>query len=133
MNVILKKTRLVWPIVLFPHYKKSHTLTFTGKQFVKDIRFGVSFAGLYLTESNLYCRLIFPRLLIFEIELADITFVFKVEDKKGVLEVKFNKAMFGWLSRFVLSGDPAIPRNHLFLNLGDECDIWFKELNRRIA
>jgi hypothetical protein len=132
-EVILKKTRFIWPIVLFPYYKRGRTLAYTGRHFVKDIRFGASFATLYLTDSKLYCSLIFPHLLIFEIDILDIISVSLVEDKGDVIEIRFTHANYGWLTRFALSGDPAIPRDRLFLNLGNKCETWFENLNRLIV
>ncbi len=127
----LKKTSLIWPIVLFPYHDRSHTSAYTGRRFIKDIKFSVSCATLFLTEKKLYCRLIFPHLLIFEIDTADITSA-SMDDKKEVLEIRFTNATFGWLTRFALSGDSAIPRDRLFLNLGDECEAWLERLNRHI-
>jgi hypothetical protein len=39
----------------------------------------------------------------------------------------------GCLTRFALSGGAAIPRDRALLNLGDESEIWYRELSRRIS
>jgi len=122
---MLKKARFIWPIVLFPYHERSHTATFTGRRFIRDVRFGVSFARLYLSDRRLCCRLIFPPLLIFEVELSD---VLSISKRDKIIEVRFSRARLGWLTRFALSNDPAIPHDLLLLNLEDECDKWYNEL-----
>ncbi len=133
VNTILKKTKPGWPIIMFPYYKRSHTLVYTGKEWVKDVKFSVGFATLCLTERILCCKLIFPPILILEIELSDITSISKLKDKYGILEIRFSRATKGLLSRFVLAGDAAIPRDRALLNLGDELEIWYRELSKRIS
>ncbi len=97
---------------------------------MKDVKFSVGFARLCLTETALYCTLIFPRLLLFEIHLSHITHVSKIEGKRGLIEIRFTNAKMSWLTRFALSGDPAIPRNRVILNVGDDLESWLRELGR---
>ena len=132
-NVVLRKTNLGWPIIMFPYYERSHTVEYTGKEWVKDVKFAVGFATLFLTDRMLHCRLVFPRVLILEVELSDITHVSRLKDRHGILEIRFNKAKNGLLTRFALSGDAAIPKDRVLLNLGDESEIWYHELNKRVS
>lgn len=132
-NTILKKTKLGWPIIMFPYYEKSHTVVYTGKEWLKDVKFTVGFATLCLTDRILYCRLIFPPILILKIELADVTSVSRLKGKHGILEVKFSRARKGWLTRFALRGGAAIPGDRALLNLGDESETWYRQLSKRIS
>jgi len=129
-KIILSKISYLLPIFLFPYYQKSHTVAFTGREWVKDVRFGLGFARLSLTETALSCTLIFPPLFLFEIDLSDILDVSKIEGKKGLIEVRFTNAEMGWLTRFALSSDPAIPKNRVILNVGDDLESWLRELHR---
>ena len=132
-KTILTKTSYIWPIALFPHHERSHTAAFTGREWVKDVRFGAGFARLNLTETTLSCMLIFPPLLLFEINLADISGLRVVEGKRGLLEIRFTKARLGWLATFALYGDPAIPRNRVILNVGDDWETWLQELGKLVG
>jgi len=118
---------------MFPYYERSNTLAFTDKEWLKDIKFTTGFATLYLTDRMLHCRLVFPPVLILEVELSDITHISRLKGKHGILEIRFNKAKKGLLTRFALSGDAAIPKDRAFLNLGDESEIWYHELNKRVS
>jgi len=69
-------------------------------------------------------------LFLFEIDLSDILDVSKIEGKKGLIEVRFTNAEMGWLTRFALSSDPAIPKNRVILNVGDDLESWLRELHR---
>lgn len=131
--VILKKTSLLWPILLFPHCPRSHTVACTGRRLVKDVRFSAGFATLTLTVHSLRCRLVFPHLRLWEVQLGDITHLSRLKGKEELVEIRFAKSKTGWLTRLVLSGAPAIPRDRVLLNLGDDAETWFQELNRRIT
>jgi hypothetical protein len=132
-EIILQKTNLYWPIILFPYYEQSHTFVYTGQRAIKDIKFSTGFAKLCLTDRMLSCKLIFPPLLLIEIQLADITQVFKREGMAEILEVRFDQARKGRLTRFALTGEPPkLPRDRVFLNLGDEAEMWNQELNKCI-
>lgn len=132
-KIILKKTSHFWPIVLFPHYQKSHATAYTGRRFLKDIKFSVGFATIVLTNQWLRCHLIFPRFLVLEVQLRDILHLTRLEGKEGILEIRFSERRLGWLTRFALSGDPAVPRDRILLNLGKEADRWFQELDSRVG
>jgi len=130
-STILRKTSFFWPIILFPSYERSQTIVYTGRGPGKDIKFSAGFARLTLTDSILRCRLIFPPLLILEVEFSDIIGVSRLEGKEGIVEIRFNKGRKGWLTRFGLSGDSTIPRDRALLNPGDEWETWYRELTER--
>ncbi len=130
-EVVLKKTTRFWPILLFPHHRDSNTIVFTGHETVRDVKFGVSSATLILTKRTLSCRLNVLRFLLLRVELVDITKIRRMDGKDGILEVHFKKADEGFVTRMALTGDPNIPRNMVFLNLGDEVGKWRMELRRR--
>ncbi len=129
-KIILSKTSCFWPIALFPHFERSHTLVFAGRDWAKDVRFSIGFACLCLTETVLSCRLVFPPLLLFEIEPSNVLAVSKIEEKEGLIDIRFTNAKLGWLTRFALSGDPAIPRNRVILNVEDDLESGLRELGR---
>ncbi len=129
-KILLSKVSYFWPVALFPYSPKSHTLQYTGREWVKDVKAAFGFSRLSLTESALCCTFIFPRLLLFEIALLDILNVSKVEGKEGLIEVRFTQAKMGWFVRFALSGDPAIPRDRVILNVGESLESWLRELER---
>lgn len=132
-KIILKKSSRFWPIVLFPHYQKSHTAAYTGRRFLKDVKFSLGFATIVLTEQWLRCRLIFPRFLMLEVQLRNILRLTRLEGKEEILEIRFSESRLGWLTRFALSGAPAVPRDRILLNLGTDTGKWFQELNSRIG
>jgi len=129
-RIILSKTSYLWPIALFPHFEGSHTLVFAGRNWAKDVRFSIGFARLCLTETVLSCRLIVLPLLLFEIALSNILAVSEIADKSGLIDIRFTSATLGSLGRLALTGDPAIPRNRVILNLGDDLETWLRELGR---
>ena len=129
---ILRKPHIFWPLVLFPYYLGSHTSVFTGRRFIRDVKFSSGFASLYLTEQALICRQIFPSILLLEIRLSDITQVSQLKLDEAVLEVRFNQCKLGGLAKISLSGDAAIPRDRVLLNLGKEATDWQEALLKRI-
>jgi len=133
VGYILKKTKCLWPIIMFPYYERSHTRSYTGKEWLKDIKADFSCATLYLTERDLRCKIIFPPFLLIEIELSDITNISRLEGKSGLLEVRFAKAKRGLLTKLALSGGSGIPKDRVLLNLGGEAEIWYRELVNRIS
>ena len=132
-GIVLKKTNLFWPIILFPYYRDSHTIEYTGQRAIRDVKFSVGFARLILTDRTLYCRLIFPPLPILEVQVCDITHVAMLEGKEGILEIRFMRGRKGLLTRLVLSGDPKIPQDRALLNLGKDSETWCRELRKRMS
>lgn len=126
----MSKIGYFWPVAFFPYYPKSHTLEYTEREWVKDVKASFGLSRLSLTESAPSCTFIFPRLVLFEIALSDILDISKVEGKKGLIQVRFTKAKMSWFTRFALSGDPAIPRDRLVLNVGNNLESWLQELQR---
>ena len=130
-SVLLERRSYFWPIVLFPHYENSHTVAFTGRHNLKDVKFSAGFVRLTMSDTALECRLLFPTFPIFQIRLADITDVGTVEGKEGLVFVHFSKARLGWPARFALSGDSAIPKDRVLLDLGDAWQEWLETLRTR--
>jgi hypothetical protein len=130
-TVVLKKTTRYWPIMLFPHHPKSNTIVFTGRETVRDVKFGVGSATLILTSRAVSCRLNVLRLLVLRVELSDILKVTRMDGKEGILEVHFKKAQEGFVTKMALSGEPDIPRGRILLNLGEDLDRWEQELLAR--
>ena len=131
-TIILQKTNLFWPIIFFPYYERSHTIAYTGRRAIKDIKASFGFATLFLTESALCCRRIFPPHTIIDIQLSEITQVSRAINMDEILEIRFNKGKLGLLTRFFVTNGPNIPKDRLLLNLGDEAGAWYRELNKRI-
>ena len=132
-GIVLKKTSVFRPIVLFPYYKDSHTIEHTGRRWISDVKLSVGFARLYLNDEALYCKIILPSLLILEIHLSDITDVTILEGKEEILEIRFKRARKGLLTRFALSGEPRMPQDRVLLNLGSDSKTWCLELRKRIS
>jgi len=132
-GMVLKKTSLFWPIILFPYYKGSHTIEYTGRRWISDVKLSVGFARIYLTDEALYCKMIFPPLPILEIQVSDITDVAVLKGKEEILEIRFKRARKGLLTRFALSGEPKIPQDRVLLNLGSDSETWYLELRKRIS
>ena len=127
-RVVLKKTTRYWPIVLFPHHANSNTIVFTGKETVRDVKFGVSSATLILTSRALSCRLNVLRLLVLRVELHDIERIARMDGKEGILEIHFKDSQEGFVTKMALSGEPEIPRGRILLNLGEDLERWKQEL-----
>jgi hypothetical protein len=117
----LKESKIFWPLVLFPFaIDNAHTRSYTGRCWVKDIKASFSFADIILTDTNLICRFRLLRLLIFDVSLQDIDEVKNLEDKPGLMLIKYRKAIFGKLTKFALSGQPAGSKNQIIINVRDE-------------
>jgi hypothetical protein len=130
-KIVLKKTTRHWPIVLFPHHTGSNTIVFTGKETVRDVKFGVGSATLILTSRALSCRLNVLRLLVLRVELEDIQTITRMDGKEGILEIHFDKAQEGFVTKMALSGESDIPRGRVLLNLGEDLERWRQELLAR--
>jgi len=59
------------------------------------------------------------RLLIFDVSLQDIDEVKNLEDKPGLIQIKYRSAIFGNLTKLALSGQPAGSKNQIILNMMD--------------
>ena len=108
--------------------KNAHTATYTGRYWLKNIKASFSFACIELTESNLICRYRLFDLLILNIDLSDINEVKPIRNKPGLISIKFNRAIFGKLSKFALSGQPAGSKNQVILNVKNGI-IWLEKLD----
>ena len=125
---MMKESRIIWPIVLFPFdIKHAHTRSYTGRCWVKDIKASFSLATLVLNETNLTCRYRLFNFLIFDLSLQDILEVRKFEDKPGLTLIKFRNVTLGKLTKFALSGQPAGAKDKIIINVKDEQD-WINRI-----
>ena len=60
------------------------------------------------------------RLLIFDVSLQDIDEVKNLEDKPGLILIKYRSAIYGKLTKLALSGQPAGSKNQIIINVMDE-------------
>lgn len=133
-NIELEATRFVFPLLLVPYMKGSHTRGIIGLRngsplWVKDIKASQSQCRLILTRDVLRCDKLFPRWLLIEIPRAAITSVREHPMAPELLEVRFEQAHKGRLLRFLISGTPgAVPEGIVFFNLGSETPRWIDAL-----
>jgi hypothetical protein len=124
----LRESKFFWPLVLFPFaIDNAHTRSYTGRCWVKDIKASFSFADIILTDTKLICRYRILRLLIFDVSLQDIDEVKNLEDKPGLILIKYRSAIFGKLAKLALSGQPAGSENQIIINVMDE-QRWLNKL-----
>ena len=117
----MRESKIFWPLVLFLFaIDNAHTRSYTGRCWVKDIKASFSFADIILTDTNLICRFRLLRLLIFDVSLQDIDEVKNLEDKPGLILIKYRSAIFGKLTKLALSGQPAGSKNQIIINVMDE-------------
>lgn len=124
----MRESKIFWPLVLFPFaIDNAHTRSYTGRCWVKDIKASFSFADIILTDTKLICRYRILRLLIFDVSLQDIDEVKNLEDKPGLILIKYRSAIFGKLAKLALSGQPAGSENQIIINVMDE-QRWLNKL-----
>ena len=124
----MRESKIFWPLVLFPFaIDNAHTRSYTGRCWVKDIKASFSFADIILTDTKLICRYRILRLLIFDVSLQDIDEVKNLEDKPGLILIKYRSAIFGMLAKLALSGQPAGSENQIIINVMDE-QRWLSKL-----
>jgi hypothetical protein len=129
--VRLKESKIFWPLVLFPFaIKNANTRSYTGRCWVKDIKASFGFAKIILTHTNLTCKYKLFNLLIFDLSLSDIDEVNNIEDKPGLILIKFQRAKIGRISKFALSGQPSGSRNQVIINVNNERE-WLNKLKLR--
>ena len=129
----MRESKIFWPIVLFPFaIDHAHTLSYTGRCWIKDIKASFSFANLELSDSNLTCRYRLFNLPIIDLSLEDVIEVRKYEDKPGLILIKFRKATYGKLTKFVLSGQPPGSRDKIIINVKKKQD-WINKFNKSIT
>jgi hypothetical protein len=125
----MRESKLIWPLVLFPFViDNAHTRTYTGRCWVKDIKATFSFAEIKLTTTNLTCRSRLFNFLIFNLSLPDIEEIKSLENKPGLILIKYRSAEFGKLARFSLSGQPPGSKNQVILNVKNE-QRWLNKFN----
>lgn len=124
----MRESKIFWPLVLFPFaIENAHTRSYTGRCWVKDIKASFSFADIILTDTKLICRYRILRLLIFDVSLQDIDEVKNLEDKPGLIQIKYRSAILGKLAKLALSGQPAGSKNQIIINVMDE-QRWLNKL-----
>jgi hypothetical protein len=116
-------------LVLFPYaIDNAHTRTYTSRCWVKDIKATFSFAEIKLAKTNLTCRWRLLNFLIFDLVLPDIAKVKNLEDKPGLILLRFRRANFGKITKFALSGQPAGSKNQVILNFKNKQG-WLNKFN----
>ena len=129
----MKESRIFWPLILFPFATdNAHTRSYTGKCWVKDIKASFSFADLILTDTNLIGRYRLFNLLILDLSLSNIDEVTGIDNKPGLILIKFRSATFGNLSKIAISGQPSGSKNQVIINVLDE-QSWLNTLKLRIS
>ena len=125
----MRESKTFWPLVLFPFaIDNAHTRTYTGRCWIKDIKATFSFAEIKLTTTNLTCRWRLFNFLIFDLPLPDIEEVKNLENKPGLILIKFRSAEFGKLAKFLLSGQPPGSKNQVIINVKNKQG-WLKKFN----
>ena len=129
----LKESKIFWPLLLFPYaIDNAHTRSYTGKCWIKNIKASFSFAVIILTDTHLICRYRLFNLLLFELSLRHIDEVTNIEDKPGLIQIKFRFADFGNLAKFALSGQPPGSKNQVIINVMNE-QVWLHTLKLQIT
>lgn len=114
----MTESKIFWPLVLFPYaIDNAHTRSFTGRCWIKDIKASFSFARIILSDSKLTCKYRIFNLPIIELSVKDITEVRKLENKPGLILIKFRNATFGKLAKLALSGKPAGTKDQMIINV----------------
>ncbi|HEX9795515.1 MAG TPA: hypothetical protein VGA52_00850 [Anaerolineales bacterium] len=138
-HVIRQATRYLFPLLLIPYMRGSHTRGMIGLRrgspiFLKDIKAAQSQCQLVLTPDGLRCDKLFPRWLLIEIPLTAITSVRQHPHVPELLEVRYDQASKGRLLRFVTSGTPgAVPQGVVYFNLGDQTADWLRQIRQLTA
>jgi len=115
--------------VLFPYtIEHAHTITYTGRCWIKDIKSTFSRATVELTATDIHCRSRVFKLLIFNLPLDEIEEVERMEKKPGLVMIRFRKAQFGRLAKIALSGLPVGSKNDVILNVRNE-RAWIDAIN----
>lgn len=138
-TIELQFQRLLLPLLLVPYMQGSHTRGLIGFRngsplFVKDIKASQSQCRLMLTNHSLRCVKLFPRWLLIEIPLDQITGVQEHPQLPEVMEVRYEQATKGRLLRFLTSGTPgAVPTGVVYFHLGEHTGTWIDALRARLS
>ncbi|MGA9533501.1 MAG: hypothetical protein WBR18_12355 [Anaerolineales bacterium] len=133
-TIELQCQRLLLPLLLVPYMRGSHTRGLIGFRngsplFVKDIKASQSQCRLTLTDQALRCVKLFPRWLLIEIPLDQITSVSEHPQLPEVMEVRYDQAAKGRLLRFLTSGTPGVvPPGVIYFHLGARTGTWINAL-----
>lgn len=137
--VELQSQRLLLPLLLVPYMQGSHTRGLIGFRngsplFVKDIKASQSQCRLTLSDRALRCVKLFPRWLLIEIPLDQITSVREHPQLPEVMEVRYDEATKGRMLRFLTSGTPgAVPPGVIYFHLGQATGTWIAAVRRHMA
>jgi hypothetical protein len=128
---ILRKRRTLWPLVLIPYGPRSHTRAFTGRRVVKDVKASFNWSELRMDAERLTARLLFPRWLLFEVEVAEIEAAERSQQDDDILVLQLGDASYGRLLEWlVYRGGSAAPRGRVLLNLGEDADEWLAAIRK---
>jgi len=128
-KIILEKRNLFWPIILFPWFKHSHTVIFTGKRWLKDITSVMhGFQKIYLTNKRILAQMCLPKFLIIDILLSDIEEVKYFDENKDMLLITYKNSRMSPYTKLFFRRTPPVISNKLLLNLGEDSEIWMDKL-----
>ena len=121
--VQLSQRRWVWPVVLIPfEAPRMHTVSLTGRGWMRDVKAGISRATLELTAEALILRGNLRGREHLRIPRAGITEVLDLAPKRGLVHVRFADAEWGLLPRALTVGGPAGARDRIILNVDDAAE-----------
>jgi hypothetical protein len=133
-RVLLEKRSFFLPVILFPYFPRSHTVSLIGwkdykPRILKDIK--ASFAGrVQLTQKHIQARsFLLRKLLGIKIPVHSIESV-KVSDRDdGLIEIRYSQAEMSRLLQFIIKGTPE---GVLLLKLDDMTEDWLQVINQYI-
>ncbi|MBI4341779.1 MAG: hypothetical protein HY599_00255, partial [Candidatus Omnitrophica bacterium] len=127
-RVLLEATQIVWPLVLFPALRGSHSRSFTGRRWIPGIKAGFGLSRLYLTDKRLLAQLLVPPVLIFDIDREDVRSAGYVDRERDLVGVRYAAGRISPMTKLLaFTGLPA-SRDMVFLNLGADSQRWLNAL-----
>lgn len=134
-KVLLERQSFFLPVIIFPYYERSHTVSIIGwndhkPRLLKDVR--ASFAGkVWLTHEHIRARsFLLNKLLSIKIPINSIKSV-KVNDQdNGLIEVRYGQAEMSRLLQYLTKG---APEDIILLKLDDMAGNWLQALEERLG
>lgn len=134
-KVLLERQSFFLPVIIFPYYERSHTVSIIGwndhkPRLLKDVR--ASFAGkVWLTQEHIRARsFLLNKLLSIKIPINSIKSV-KVNDQdNGLIEIRYRQAEMSRLLQYLTKG---APEDIILLKLDDMAGNWLQALEERLG
>lgn len=129
-RILLQTQRILWPLVLFPASRGgSYSKSFSGRRWIGRIKSGFGLTRLYLTDQRLLAQLLFPPVVIIDIDRHHLKSSGYVDHERDLIGIRYTGARMSPMTMLLaFSGTPA-NRDLLFLNLGAESPRWLTALN----